>query len=189
MSDGTQGTGSGLLTLDEFRALPQDDGFRDELSKGRLVRKPRPGARHGWLVGRIVLLLGLHVQRRELGIVVSDTGFLLRRDPPTVRGPDAAFISADRLGPGEIPTGFWPEAPELAVEVLSPANRAGELEEKVVEFLEAGTELMWVIHPERRSVTVWTPPGTATVVVEGGELDAGDVVPGFRLQIAEIFQR
>lgn len=189
MGERVKASEAGALSLEEFRGLPEDDAFRVELSRGRLVREPRPGAAHGWLVGRIVMLLGVHVHRRELGIVVSETGFLLERDPPTVRGPDAAFISAERLGAGEIPTGFWPVAPELAVEVLSPANTAEEIQEKVLQFLEAGTRTVWVVHPEARSVTVWTPPAEARVVDEDGTLDAGDVVPGFRIEVAELFSR
>lgn len=189
MGEGVKGTEVGALSLEEFRGLTEDEGFRVELSRGRLVREPRPGAGHGWLVGRIVMLLGVHAHRRDLGIVVSETGFLLERDPPTVRGPDAAFISAERLGEGEIPAGFWPVAPELTVEVLAPANTAEEIREKVMQFLEAGTRTVWVVRPEARSVTVWTPPAEARVVDEDGTLDAGDVVPGFRIEVAELFRR
>jgi Uma2 family endonuclease len=106
-----------------------------------------------------------------------------------VHEPDAAFVSAERLGEGEIPAGFWPVAPELAVEVLSPASTAEGIQEKVLQFLDAGTRTVWVVHPEARTVTVWSPPAEARVVDEDGRLDAGDVVPGFRMEIAELFRR
>ncbi|MFQ5889633.1 MAG: Uma2 family endonuclease [Gemmatimonadota bacterium] len=181
--------GGPLLSLEDFARLPEEDAFRVELSRGRLVREPRPGAEHGWLTGRLVLLLGSYAREHHLGLVVTETGFILGEHPSTVRGPDAAFIAAGRLPPEGIPIGFWPMAPNLAVEVVSPSDTAAEIQEKVLEYLEAGTELVWVVQASSRSVTVWHPSREARVFGEGEVLDAGDVLPGFELEVAEIFRR
>lgn len=176
------------MTLEEYERMPEQDAFRVELSRGRVVREPRPGAEHGWLVARLVRLLGNHAEQHELGIVVTETGFLLATDPPTVRGPDAAFISAERLSP-EIPTGFWLVAPDLAVEVVSASNTAAGIQEKVLEYLDAGTDLVWVVHAGSRTVTVWRPPREARVFRAEETLEGPGSLPGFRLPVSEIFKR
>lgn len=178
-----------VLSLEAFRRLPEEDGHRVELDRGRLVREPRPGAEHGWLTGRLVRLLGSHAESRELGIVVTETGFLLGEDPATVRGPDAAFISTRRLPAGGIPRGFWPMAPDLGVEVVSASNSASEIQEKVLDYLEAGTKLIWVVDPGSRTVTAWRPPREARVFREGETLEAGEALPGFRLDVHALFSR
>lgn len=176
----------GTVTLEEFQRMPEEDAFRVELSRGRVVREPRPGAEHGLIVGRVVRIPGSEVRSRGVGVVVTETGFLLGTDPPTVRGPDAAFIARDPAAPA--PRGPWTEPPTLAVEVVSPSNTAGEIQEKVLEHLEAGTELVWVIDPASRSVTEWRPSGDAHVYREGETLETEDVLPGFSLHVASIFE-
>lgn len=182
-------SGGPLLTLEEFERLPEEDAFRQELSRGQLVREPRPGARHGWLAARLFRAIDGHVRERELGAAVIETGFLLPLHPATVRGPDVAFISKERLPPGEVPTGFWPLAPDVAVEVLSPSNTAAQMQEKVLEYLEAGSRLVWVVDPRSRTVTVWRPPARGRVLREEEVLDGVDVVRGLRLEVADIFDR
>lgn len=189
MNDTREGPDATLVGLDEFRRMPEEDGSRVELARGRLVREPRPGAEHGWLVGRLVLRLGTDARDRQLGHVVTETGFLLSEDPPTVRGPDAAFVSSRSLPGGEIPTGFWPLAPALAVEVLSPEDSAARIQEKVVDYLDAGSRQAWVVDPRLRTVTVWSPPRRARLFRAGDELDAGDALPGFRLEVSALFER
>ena len=177
------------MTLEEFRRLPEEDAYRVELSRGRLVREPRPGAEHGWLTGRLVRLLGSHVEKRDRGLVVTETGFLLEDVPPTVRGPDVAFIASERLAGHGIPTGFWTVPPDLAVEVVSPSNSAAEIQQKVLEYLEAGTRLVWVVDPGSRSVTVWRPPAEARLLRAGEVLEGEAVLPGFRLDVTALFRR
>lgn len=187
MSTRPAGADRGTVTLEEFLRMPEEDAFRIELSRGRVVREPRPGGEHGLIAGRMVRLLGAEVESRGVGVVVTETGFLLATDPPTVRGPDAAFIARDPAAPA--PRGHWTEPPTLAVEVVSPSNTAAEIREKVLEYLEAGTELVWVIDPASRSVTAWRPPGDAHVYREGESLKAGGPLNGFSLPVAEIFTR
>lgn len=179
----------GPITLEEFQRMPEEDAHRVELSRGRVVREPRPGAEHGWLAGRLVRLLGSYAEEHDLGLVVTQTGFLLAENPPTIRGPDAAFIANEQLSGEEIPTGLWTVPPSLAAEVVSPSNSVGEIQEKVLEYLEAGTELVWVVEPRSRAVTVWRPPPEARSVREEDVLDGADVLPGFRLEVAALFRR
>ena len=165
--------------------MPEEDAFRVELSRGRIVREPRPGGQHGLVVGRLVRILGSEVEARGAGVVVTETGFLLATDPPTLRGPDAAFIARDPAAAA--PKGPWTEPPTLAVEVVSPSNSAAEVQAKVLEYLEAGTKLVWVVDPASRSVAAWRPPGDAHVHREDEVLDAGESLRGFSLPVAEIF--
>lgn len=176
-----------LLTLEQFERLPEEDEYRIELVRGRPVREPRPGAEHGWITGELIGRLHTHVRDDRRGLVVTETGFLLTAEPPTVRGPDIAYIAARNLPAGGIPIGFWRVAPDLAVEVVSPSNAATEIQEKVLEYLVAGTRLVWVVDPRTRSVTVYRSRDQVRVLTGGDELDGADVLPGFRLVIGDLF--
>jgi Uma2 family endonuclease len=173
-----------VLTLEEYQQLPNDPAYIDELSKGRLVREPRPGARHGRVAFAVAQALSEFVARHGLGSVEMETGFLLAEDPWTVRGPDVAFIARDRL-PAEVPVGFWPFAPDLAIEVVSPSNTASEIETKVLEYLDAGSRMVWVIDPESRTARI-CQGNEARIVREHEELFAGDVVAGLRIPLRSV---
>lgn len=145
---------STTLTLAEYQALPDDDGYRDELSRGYLIREPQPGAEHGHLVARLTHMLMTYVDAHPgCGRAFTECGFLLQEDPVTLRGPDVAFVSAARIGAKHV-GGFFRGAPDLAIEVLLPSNRPGEILQKVAEFLEAGTSVVWVVDPRSRSVVI-----------------------------------
>ncbi len=117
----------------------------------------------------------------------AETGFRLSTDPDTVRAPDVAFVSQARVETvGEV-EGFWPEAPDLAVEVVSPGDSYTDVEEKVFAWLDAGTKMVVVINPRQRSATVYKSPSDITALAEADILDGGDVVPGFELAVREIF--
>lgn len=176
------------LSLQEFQQLPEEDAHRVELTRGRLVREPRPGAEHGWLASRIFRELDVVARERDLGLVIIETGFLLTVDPPTVRGPDVAFIATASLPKGKIPVGFWRLAPDLAVEIVSPSNTAGEIQAKVLEYLESGTRLVWVVDPGNRGVTTYASRHDVHLLSEGDVLDGGEMLPGFRLRLAELFE-
>ena len=131
-------------------------GHRLELVKGKLFELPPAGARHGSVAMRIGILLGAHVQANQLGeVFAAETGFILSRDPDTVRAPDASFVAINRLPMRELPAGFLEVAPDLAVEVLSPSDRHLEVLDKVEEWLRAGTRLIWIIDPGTHSATVY----------------------------------
>lgn len=174
------------LTLEEYGALPEDDGYRDELSRGLLVREPQPGALHCDVQGNVYSMLRAR-QEAGRGRAVTGAGFLLSVDPPTVRGPDAAFIVAARLPSVAPPTGWWAVAPDLAVEVLSPSNRPAEMRAKLRDYFGAGTRLVWIVDPRSRSVMVHHADGSARRLSERDELDGGEVLPEFRVRVAELF--
>jgi len=176
-----------VRTAEELFRLP-DDGFRYELVEGELIQMTLRGAQRGELASLTAYRLRNFVDPRGLGSVSgAKTGFLIRRDPDTVRAPDAAFIRKERVPPGGAPKGYWPFAPDLAVEVVSPNDPASPLLRKVREYLGAGTRLVWVIDPEVRAVTVYKSPRVARVLEAGDVLTGEPVLPGFRLPLAELF--
>lgn len=174
-----------LLTLDEFVRLP-DDETRKELVRGRVVREPPANFEHGGLAAHIAHRLREFVAREDLGMVVgAETGFILFEEPPTVRAPDAAFVTRERLP--EDRTGFAPLAPDLAVEVVSPSNTMPQIHDKVCDFLDAGTRTVWIIEPSRRTVMIYRSRDDIRLLTEEDTLDGGDVLPGFRVEVAELF--
>jgi Uma2 family endonuclease len=174
------------LTVSEFEALPEEDAYRVELVRGQLVRSPRPASLHGRIVIRLGRRLDEYAEAGGHGVVLADAGVILSRHPDTVRGPDIAFFSPDRIPEGAYGTTFW-GPPDLAVEIVSPSNRVSELQEKLADYLDAGMRRVWVVDPATRSVTVWAPTGEARVVREGGTLEGDDVLPGFRLEVSALF--
>jgi Uma2 family endonuclease len=176
-----------LLTIEEFERLPEEDSARVELVRGMLVREPRPAALHGWVQLKLGSMLLNHVERHRLGEVFSDIGVILSTEPATVRGPDLAFASSRQLPSGPPARGFLDFAPDLCIEVVSPWNTSGEIQEKVLEYLDAGTRLVWVVHPEARTVTEFRSPTEIRFFRATDELDGGGTLPGFRTPVASLF--
>ena len=140
------------------------------------------------VTGRLHARLGSHVYDLRLGeLFAADTGFLIERDPDTVRAPDCAFVSAERL-PDPSPDDYLPFAPDLAVETVSPSDRGPSVREKVGMWLAAGARLVWVVSPEKRMITVYRPGSEPHVLRVGDVLDGEDVMPGFRLELEELFR-
>jgi Uma2 family endonuclease len=133
-------------------------------------------------------MLAGYVKANRLGVCFgAETGFKVASDPDTVRAPDVAFVRRERIPERGIPKKFWQGAPDLAVEVLSPGDTYAEVTEKVEGWLDAGAWAVWVIDPKRRDVSVFRPMTDVTRLYDGDELDGGEVVPGFRCKVAEIF--
>jgi len=144
------------------------------------------GFEHGSIVMNVTLALGGFVKQHRLGRVAgSETGFRISRDPDTVRAPDVAFVRAERV-PAEPVRGYFQGAPDLAVEILSPNDLASQVLDKVHQWLEAGCLIVWVVDPERKTVTVYEAPDRAVTLAEGDELSGGDLLPGLRLPVAEL---
>ncbi|MEX2153953.1 MAG: Uma2 family endonuclease [Gemmatimonadaceae bacterium] len=177
-----------LMTVEEFYQYRFPEG-KVELVRGvPRVREPASGM-HGWVQSNLAALLIPFVAQHGLGKVLNDgVGYELIALPRTVRNPDAAFIRADRLPAGGLGRGFVRMAPDLAVEVLSPDERASELEEKLDDYREAGTPLIWVIDPERRTVMIVSDDAPVRWLRADDMLEAGDVIPGFRCRVAELFE-
>jgi Uma2 family endonuclease len=176
-----------LLTAEDLYELA-DHGYRYELVAGELRVGQPAGFRHSEIAFYIGYRLASHVYAHGLGAVTgADGGFVLARRPDTVRGPDVAFVAAARLPRDEIAHRFFEGAPDLAVEVVSPSDRADEVDEKVDSYLRTGVRLVWVVYPSTRRVAVHGPGGGVTVLTGSDALDGGDVVPGFRCPVAELF--
>ena len=174
-----------LLTVEEFMRLP-DDGMVHELDEGRVVCMPPSAFRSGRVAALVLIRLGVYVAQHNLGIVTGpDAGVILGRDPDTVRAPDVSVIRRERV----VDTGraYVPGAPDLVVEVLSPSDRYSAVARKVAQYLAAGARLVWVIDPEARTVAVYRPDGEVVELGADGVLDGEDVVPGFRLPLAELW--
>ncbi|MGH7558440.1 MAG: Uma2 family endonuclease [Gemmatimonadota bacterium] len=176
-----------LYTLSEYEQLPDEDGYWAELVEGRLVREPRPNAEHSWIATEMAGRIREHVRKKHLGIALGEAGFLLADDPPTVRGPDVAFIARANLPRGGFPRPFWTVPPDLAVEIVSPSNTRAEIREKVLEYLNAGSRLVWVVEPRDRSVTTYRSRTDVQRLTGSDTLDGHDVLPGFRLEVADVF--
>jgi Uma2 family endonuclease len=174
------------LTAEDLYELP-DDGYRYELVRGELRVSEPPGWGHGEISVIIAATLLAYVRPRGLGAVTGEAGYVLARGPDTVRGPDVTFVAAARRPAPEVEHRYYEGAPDLAVEVLSPDDRASEVAEKVDEYFAAGTRLVWVVNPKTRSVTVHTPDGIARNLRESDTIDGGDVIPGFACSVAELF--
>lgn len=175
------------VTAEDLPYLGPAEGLC-ELVAGGIVREPSPGEEHGWVAAGVLFLLARHVRERGLGrVYAAETGFVLARDPDTVRAPDAAFVSAERLAATEKHGPYFEGAPDLAVEVLSPGNTKAEIAAKVRDFLEAGARAVWVIDPPRRTLTVHRSGRPAEVLSSLDTLDGGAAVPGLRLAVRDVF--
>ena len=175
------------VTAEELLRMP-DDGFRYELVRGELRRMTPAGNVPGRVAMNIAWPLAQYVKAHDLGTVyAAETGFRLATDPDTVRAPDVAFVRRERIeAVGEV-EGYWPGAPDLAVEVLSPNDSHVEVEEEVFDWLKGGTEMVLAVNPRRRSVTLYRSQSDITILTGTDVLDGGDVVPGFQLTLREIF--
>lgn len=179
------------MTADEMLALPSFvDGsdHRYELIKGVLKVMSPTKPLHGVICARITVQLGRFVEEHNLGETFgAETGFLVETDPDTVLGTDAAFVSRERLATVETFEKFFPFAPDLAIEVLSPGNTVNEIDEKINFYFAAGSRAVWVFNPKRRTVAVYRSPFDVRILSEQETLEGGDVLPQFKLDLAKLF--
>ena len=174
-----------LMTADELLRTHVPNK-RAELLRGVLVVREPAGSRHGLVTMNLGAELALYAKQTGAGgVYAAETGFKLASDPDTVRAPDIAFVTRERLPPPNT-TGYPALAPDLAVEVLSPGDRPGEVFAKVADWLSAGTRLVWVVDPERRLARVYRHDGSEAIVTAEGALDGEDVLPGFSCSLASI---
>jgi Uma2 family endonuclease len=180
-----------LLTEEEFLALPEDpEGRKLELLDGKVVRMSQPGEEHARVARNLFLFLLSFARAHRLGEVFFDLGFRLRADPDRIVNPDVAMVAPGSLRPDRDRTRTIPGPPALAVEVVSPTDRDRDIADKVLEYLEAGAQRVWVVRPTTRTVTVHRPDNTARTFHASETLtsdDAGFAIEGFALPVADVF--
>jgi Uma2 family endonuclease len=175
-----------LLTAEVFLRLPQPaDGSQQELVRGEIITMPPPGGMHGVCCSKADRKLGAHIDSGPGGtLTCNDTGFITGRDPDSVRGPDIAYWSKERLQ--EVPVGYIEIAPDMLVEVLSPSNVWKQIRAKLQEYFARGVRLVWVISPEDRILTIYRTPDEGRVLHENATVTGEDVLPGFTCRVSDL---
>ena len=178
---------TGTVTAEQLARMP-DTGKRYELVKGELRMMSPAGRRHGRIAMKLGRMLANHVADHELGeVYAAETGFLLSRDPDSVRAPDVAFVAQARLQELKEETGYLPLAPDLAGEVVSPNDSFSRVEEKSLAWIAAGAKIVLVVDPQARLLHVYRAADNIAVLDEDAVLDVSDVVPLWTLTVREVF--
>jgi Uma2 family endonuclease len=183
------------LIADDLIDLEVPDHLRGyELVDGELVEVSRPGARHGRIAAQIARYIANHIEEHGAGgEVYVDAGYVLnlRRDPERLRSPDLSYVSPATLAAhGGEPRGWFrlPPAPDLVVEIDSPGSRPRMERRRIQEYVEAGVPLIWVIHIESQSATVYQTGRSQHTVQADAALEGEPVLPGFRLPLHRLFR-
>jgi Uma2 family endonuclease len=174
-----------LYTVRELEESPPEGAW--ELIDGELTPVNPVSLRSTVIAHRVGRIVGNYVDEHDLGLVTgADGGYVLFPNRETLRAPDVGFIRKDRIPPEEEHSHFPRLAPDLAVEVLSPSDRLADALSKISMYLEAGVRAIWLIDPIARTVTVFAPTDRMTILSDDDELDGGDVLPGFRIRVADL---
>jgi len=167
-------------------AIPEARDY--ELIDGQLVERNLRGAYSSAVAAQISFELNRFNRERPFGWVFdSDVSYRCFKSPDTLRRADVSVVLHLRLAGNRIPESYASIAPDLAVEVISPTNKAGEVETKVLEYLEAGVKLVWVVFPQSRTIHVRRLEGTLRVVREHEQLEGESVIPGFSCRVRDLF--
>ena len=176
-----------LLTAEDLLRL-HSEGVRGELIRGVLCETMASGGEHGEIVVNMTLLLGNLVKQQKLGrLAASDVGVRLQRNPDTIREPDLAFISAERLPLDTRVTAYYEIPPDLVVEIVSPNDSYGSVHDKGCMWLRYGVRIVWVVNPQFRSVEVHSEGPSLLRLTENDTLDGSDVLPGFSCTVSDLF--
>lgn len=176
-----------LMTADELYALPSSGG-PCELVRGERRMMTPAGYDHGRIENRLNYLLTHFVEQHSLGgVLTSDSGFLLARNPDTVRAANVAFLCRDRVDPPDRNGPYYPGAPDLVIEIVSPSDRTGEIDEKVQDWLGHGCQVVWLVNPKWRTVTIYRSRIDIKVLTEADTLEEPTLLPGFSLLVGKIF--
>jgi Uma2 family endonuclease len=174
-----------LISAEDLFKMPNLG--RCELVRGVINMMSPAGSEHGRIVWNITLLLGNFIKSHKLGTMRgAETGFIIRHDPDTVLAPDASFILADRL-PEKHPKSYFDGPPDLAVEVLSPNDRASEVQTKIRDWLNAGCRAVWIVDPDTKSVTIYKSTHDIAVLNAADMLTDDRLLPGFSASVGELF--
>ena len=178
-----------VWTEEELQSLPED-GFIHELVQGELVISPKNDPFHGDICVGLSTALKNFVEAGRLGAVWdSSTGFWMNNR--NCRAPDISFIPKERLrklGIKRSSRKFFPGAPDLAIEVLSPNNTRTEINERLADFFSSGTQIAWLIDPDTESVEICHSVAERRRIGLDAELDGEKLLPGFRYPVAELFK-
>jgi Uma2 family endonuclease len=176
-------------TDEAFMALP-DDGHHYEIINGELIDMGNSGALHGYVCSLALAALAGYILPKKLGVILdSSTAFNMKNG--NKRSPDIAFFAKERLqGMTVLPSGYLEGAPDLAVEVLSPGNTVEEIDDKLTEYFENGSRLVWVINPIQHYVLVYRSAQEPDRLLKSMDsLDGEEVIPDFTLAVADLFQK
>lgn len=183
------GTGFGVTTADQLLGHRRSGG-RYELVEGVLRQMTPAGHVHGRVAANVLTMLTSHVRERRLGVTyAAETGFLLRRSPDTVRAPDASFVTAARLAAIDLSSrGYFPGAPDLVVEVISPEDRSIEVDEKTADWLASGCQVVVVLDPQREIAVVHRRNLPSETLRVEDHLTVPDLLPGWAVTVGELFR-
>ena len=177
-----------LMTAEDLWELGDSGNCRRELVRGELREMPLHVEEHGALTALIGAHLVLHVRQNQLGTVCAGgTGCILHHDPDTVLAPDVAFVRAGRLPDDRDRSKFIESSPDLIVEVVAPSDLYSEFTEKLIIYLDTWVHNIWIIEPYSKIVMIYSPDDAAKILTIDDELDGGDVLPGFRIPVSELF--
>jgi Uma2 family endonuclease len=172
-----------LLTAEEFLKLPEHDNA--ELIDGEVIPTMPPNPIHGMISFRLANILGDWLEGTKAGVFGIDGGFLLKRNPDRVRGPDVWFIRAERM-PDVNAEGFWEMAPDMVAEIISSSDTAEVIKSKLQDYFQAGTQLVWLLYPRFKQVEAHTPAGTMRIFQAEDRLESA-LLPGFSCKVADLF--
>lgn len=181
-------TATKMLTAEEFFDLPDPkDGTKLELVRGEVVAMAGPGWEHSEAQNNVGFHIKLFLRDNPIGRVGTEAVVIVDRDPDSVRGPDVSYYSKERMPLGLRVVKYHDQPPDLCVEVVSPSNTKKELRQKIKEYFFAGVRLVWVVDPEDRSITILAAPDEGRTFYGDVEFDGGDVLPGFRCKVSDLF--
>jgi Uma2 family endonuclease len=176
------------MTFEEAARLDANERS-GELDRGRWIPMTRGTWRHGHIALNVGILLGMYAkQHAGWSVATNDPGTRLQQNPDVLRGPDVGVIRSERVPTGKGVQGWLDGAPELAVEVMGDGQTSSELLRKALEYLGAGSQLVWILDPEAQQVIVVSPPDRIRVLAREETLDGGAVLPGFSCSVLELFE-
>ena len=174
-------------SAEDFAAMPRD-GWRAELIEGEVITMPAAFSDHGRTAMRLGGLVTAFVLQHGLGeVFAAETGFLVTRNPDTVRAPDFAFIQQSRVTPGAVAAGWGTVIPDAVAEVVSSGDRQREIDAKVQAWLAAGVQLVWVLYPQTHTISVQVIGQPEVLLGDSDHLTGGAVIPGLAVPVASIF--
>ncbi len=181
-------TATKLMTAEDFWMMPEVPGTQFELVDGELIEMPTAGAVHNAIMLLLASMIQSHSRQHRLGRTFGDgLGYILRRNPDVVRIPDVSFVRQENVPESGIPVSFWVGRPDLAVEIVSPHDRASAVRAKVRAYIEYGVPLVWICWPATQTISVYAADGSLREKGPDDVLDGEDILPGFTIRVADVF--